>query len=293
MIELYESRGEMMIAKIQTSIKRFRKISVDELLKKSFNNFLVILVSAIPIYIAIINKGGCNFFDISCPTKENWTVVIIGALALSGLNYLKEKSIAKKKQEIIVGKKISFDLLEMAIEYIASCNTRSRIEKRNCICEILKVIESSINLVLKELGLTNLENEEKICANIMVKKTNPDRLVLKFFGSRWGGREEMTLQLDENNIMPGAPEAFFYDKVVYINNTMRRKYKHFFNEEKPYRSIISIPIHGKNNNICAILNIDSDEPDKFGSKDIINKKILPTLKPYRSLFKLLDDSLNL
>ena len=70
---------------------------------------------------------------------------------------------------------------------------------------------------------------------------------------------------------------------------MSDEFKKFFDESKPYRCIISIPILDTEDHVFAILNIDSDVPNQFGAKDFIDQKIIPTINPLVLLLKLEKD----
>ena len=273
-------------------VKKIENYSLLDIIKFFINFILTFLYSAITLYLALIFQLGISLLAFNEISPENWRIIIIGAFSLVILTYIRERIITKEKEQVIMGKNIAFRLIQSAIECIAECNMRSQRERNNSISTILKTIEHAVSVALYDLGLSS-NHDEQICANIMVKNTSSegDILKLKFWGTKWGGREEIILPLNENNIIPGAPKAFFSDRTIYIKNTMSRTYKQYFDSNKPYRSIVSIPIHGKENRVFCILNIDSDEVDKFGSKDRIDKKILPTLNPYFSLLKLMEKSI--
>ena len=94
--------------------------------------------------------------------------------------------------------------------------------------------------------------------------------------------------------MPGAPEAYVFKKMIYIDNTQSDKYKEYFDAEKEYRSIISIPIiDNVSSEVIAVINVDSPEPKQFISKDFIEKRILPKIHNLILLFSLERNLLNL
>ncbi len=146
-------------------------------------------------------------------------------------------------------------------------------------------MEKVITLALGEYGV----NTGEICANLMVKKENPLRLDLMYFGTFMSGRKKITLPVNPESLIPGAPEAYFFRKTMYVNNTMSDKFRKFFDEAKPYRCIISIPILDKEEHPFAILNIDSDIPDQFIGKEFIDQKIIPTINPLVLLINLEKD----
>ena len=150
-------------------------------------------------------------------------------------------------------------------------------------------IEKAIEAILKERGYPVGE----ISSNIMVVDRKRKKMSLEYFGTFKGGREKISLPIECQNPLPGAPAAYCQRKAVYIENTLDPQYNGYFKETKPYRSIISYPIRedpqSENGKVIAILNIDSDLPDQFVSGDFIAKRIIPQVKPFIALLLLQQD----
>ncbi len=267
---------------------RIQSVNLLDTIGFVFNFLIVFSLAALPLYYSQIVELDVCLTCITSLQTHHWRIIVVGALFIVVITYIREMIITRDKEKKLQNKKIMYDLVEGAIESLTHCNHRSKIEKKECVNSILRFIEKTVVQILRDLG-TNFD--DKICANIMVKKPNPERLALEFFGTMWGGREKRELALDENDIQPGAPEAFYTNKVMYVDDTTRRKYKKFFNTEKSYRSIISIPICENGDEVIAILNIDSDVAYIFRGRDIINKQILPVLQPFLSILKLMKQTL--
>lgn len=218
-------------------------------------------------------------------TTGQWNIIFLGSLPLVAFTYLREMYITNKKERQIKERKLTYDCIGGAIEQLIEIKVQKAhpLElKIHYVTELLKYMEKVILLVLKEYGI----NTGEICANLMIKKENPLRLDLMYFGTFMSGRKKITLPINTEDLIPGAPEAYFYKKTMYINNTMADNFRKFFDETKPYRCIISIPIFGLDEHPFAILNIDSDVPDQFIGKEFVDQKIIPTINPLVLLIKL-------
>jgi hypothetical protein len=123
----------------------------------------------------------------------------------------------------------------------------------------------------------------------MVKKKK--NLKLRYFGTRLSGRTKSKLELGTDPGLPGAPQACRLRQPVYVDDTMSDEYQAFFKPDRPYRSIISIPIplHDESEPVLGVVNIDSDAPHQFRSQDFIGKKIIPAVSPFISLMWLQKD----
>ena len=157
----------------------------------------------------------------------------------------------------------------------------------NYMNELLRYVEKVVFVVLQDNGITCGE----ICSNLMIHRNYPPCLELVYFGTFLMGRTKLTLPLNPDSVSPGAAEAYYLNKTMYIDNTMSDTYRRFFSEAKPYRSIISIPIQDGSGGVFAVLNIDSDVQGQFSSTDFINKKILPAVNSLILLVKLEKDLL--
>lgn len=207
-----------------------------------------------------------------------------GGFVLVVLSYIKELGATHKKEGQLKERKIIYDCIGGAVEQLVAVQSKSPERKRSYVNELLKYVEKVVSLTLKEDGTSPGE----ICSNLMIK--NDDHLELVCFGTFLSGRTKLALSL-QDPLRPGAPEAFHYKKAMYVDNTMSEKFRKFFDEEKPYRSILSIPIIDDQDNVIAIVNIDSDIPNQFNGQDFVNKKILPTVMPLLKLLQLEKDIL--
>lgn len=205
-----------------------------------------------------------------------------GSILLVVFTYLRQLLISRRKEVALRDQKLIYDCFGGAIERLIEVKRESESDGKWFVSDILVYFEKVVGLVLKNDGIRSGE----LCANLMLKRTNPLRLSLVYFGTALGGREKLDIQIDARNRRPGAPEAFDTGKVAYIDNTMGRKYKRFFDENKPYRSILSIPICNLKSVVFSVLNIDSSLPDQFISTDYISKRILPVINPFISIIQL-------
>jgi len=218
-------------------------------------------------------------------TDKQWRIILLGSLPFVFFTYFREMYITSKKERQIKERKIIYDCIGGAIEQLIEIKSRSLEVRIHYITELLKYMEKVVFLILKEYGTSTGE----ICANLMMIKENPLRLELMYFGTFLSGRKKITIPVVADVLVPGAPEAYSFHKTTYINNTMSDEFRKFFDENKPYRCIISIPISDTEGHIFAILNIDSDVPDQFVAKDFIDQKIIPTINPLLLLLKLEKD----
>lgn len=124
-----------------------------------------------------------------------------------------------------------------------------------------------------------------VSSNLMVyerRSDAPDKLVLK----RWGNMlpDRVTIELNVDETLPGAPAAFVKRKVMYVDDTQSNKFRTFF-EGKKYKSIVSIPVARLNleHELCGIINIDSSRANLFRSEEFIEEELIPRLKPIVNL----------
>lgn len=221
--------------------------------------------------------------DQNMTVRQRW-IVALGAVCLVVITYGRELVVTSRKNRQIRESKLIYDCIGGAIEQLIEIRRSTPAETRRYVNELLKYTEKIVLLVLREYSIPAGE----LCANLMVRREQPDRLELEYFGTFLAGRAKITLGIDPSSLIPGAPEACYYRKVMYINNTMSPTYRRFFDEAKPYRSIISLPIE-EDGSVFAVLNIDSHIPDQFMSSDFINKKIIPAVSPLVALFRLEQD----
>lgn len=156
---------------------------------------------------------------------------------------------------------------------------------------ILSYIEKVVKAILVDASSGKLNsNSVVIGANLMVFHRSTSKLELKYFGTVMAGREKISLNVDQNSPKPGAPAACARERIIYINDTHSEKYREFFDLDKDYRSIISIPIRNPKDGVTAVVNIDSNIPEHFGSDEYIRTRIIPKLDPFIGLISLEKES---
>lgn len=268
--------------KIVDNIKKVRSYTILDIFRFLGNFAFAYFVFTVSLYLSKV-------FDLTPPqdlTTRQWQIILIGGIPMAILTYLREIYVTAQKNRQIQDRKLIYDCIGGAIEQLIEIKSRPFEAKTDYTKELLKYMEKVISLVLKEYGIHTGE----ICVNLMVKKENPLRLDLMYFGTFLAGRKKIIIPVNPDALIPGAPEAYSYRKTMYINNTMSNDFKNFFDENKPYRSIISIPIIDINGEeVFAVLNIDSDFPDQFVGKDFIDQKIIPTINPLVLLLQLEKD----
>jgi hypothetical protein len=237
------------------------------------------IVYSIPLLLTIwIRESKISKF-----LPYEWYILGFGPVPLVVFAYVQEYFRTKKNEETIQENKIIYDCIGGAIDLLIEYKSRSQPDLNNYISDLLKYTEKIVSLVLKSNGI----EQGTLCVNLMIKTDST--LDLAYFSMFMHGRERRQLIINPEELLPGAPEACYYNKTTYIPNILSRKYKRYFDKKKPYRSIISIPISGLHNIVYAIMNIDSDQPNQFQSQDFINKKILPSISPVISLMQLEHD----
>lgn len=156
---------------------------------------------------------------------------------------------------------------------------------------ILQRIESVTRAVLEDAAQGAV-----LTANIMrhipISETNRVEgldLNRSGWGTRPSDRVDICLPIAEG--IPGAPEAYLTNQVVYIPDTKAKKVRQHF-EGKHYRSIVSIPIYtlDENKAIRGILNIDSTVAKQFHGIDFIKEDLLPKLDPLVKFLYVMWDS---
>ena len=248
----------------------------------------------------IIGYGGAwlsLYFAVRFTVPEHTKLNIIQWLSISGvsfllvtLNYLREHVNTWRTDKELKAEKTIYSIIGGAIEVLNEFICNPSTDNPKYVYEILKSIENTFFVILKTYGIT----PDSLSANLMVLKKEPLRLSLKYFGTKLAGRTKLELPIDPDNPLPGAPEAYVFKKMIYIDNTQSDKYKEYFDAEKEYRSIISIPIiDNVSSEVIAVINVDSPEPKQFISKDFIEKRILHKIHNLILLFSLERNLLNL
>lgn len=206
--------------------------------------------------------------------------VVVGGLVLLTITYFREYFSDRKKNRLLKDEKIIYNCIEGAIHELIELKNTYNKHDPNYIYQILRYIEKIIDIVLRSEGLVPGD----ICVNLMIREGDPDKLVLKCFGTFMPGRDKPTLLINKENPLPGAPEACVMRKTIYIDDIKSDKYKEYFKKVYPFQSIISIPIYKDDEDVVGIINIDSTLPDQFLSSDFIARKIVPKINPLIMLF---------
>jgi hypothetical protein len=266
---------------IEQFLKRNRSYSFWDICRFFLNFLITFFVFAFTLYFS----RRLTLPQDQSLTTYHYTIIGIGAFVLVIFTYIREFLITRSKEYTIRDQKLIYDCFGGALIQLINLRYQPPGQRASFINELLKYVEKVVCLILKGMGNTPGE----VCANLMIKKNNPERLELQYFGTFLSGRKKITLPIDPSSIMPGAPEAYIYGKVAYVDNTLSPKHKDFFDEAKPYRSIVSVPIPSPDDGIVAVLNIDSSTPYQFVSTDVIAKKILPAVSPFVSLLQLIWD----
>ncbi len=267
--------------KVFDFIKKRRSFTLLDIWEFFLNFAVVYVVFAGGLYISKI----LDLQPKQVLTSDQWKIILFGSIPLVIFTYLREMYITSKKERQIKERKLTYDCIGGAIEQLIEIKSRSLNVRIHYVTELLKYLEKVVILVLGEYGVSAGE----ICTNLMILKESPLRLDLMYFGTFMSGRKKIILPVNIEALVPGAPEAYFYRKTMYVNNTMSDNFRKYFDESKPYRCIISIPILDADEHPFAILNIDSDIPDQFVGKDFIDQKIIPTINPLVLLIKLEKD----
>jgi hypothetical protein len=256
----------------------------------SFVDFLNFIINALITYIAtFIAILASEVILIDGFGNINWLRAVIVPFFILIIAYIRENIITKRKEKKLKYQKVYYSSLGGVIDQIVECLDGCPDDTRNTISHILLAAESVTKLTINLYS----GSEVVLFANLMipVKYGGVTTLRIKHFGTRWTDRGRTKLLVNYEKPTPGAVEAYIYKKVAYINNTESEKFKEYIPENRPYKSIISIPIVNKKNKVCAIMNIDSSTKDAFISKDFIEKDILDKLKPIISLLLLLKNDI--
>lgn len=260
------------------ALRQHRSYSIWDICSFVLNFVVTFVVIGLGLYTPVILRLQGQ------PTIQQWQIIIATAFLLVIFTYVRERFVTRKKEQQLRGSKVVYDCIGAAVERLIDSQACSSMEVSQYVPELLRYIEKVIVLVLQDSGVPQGE----ICANLMIRKDNPDRLELEHFGTYLPGRSKRILPLDLNNLLPGAPEACVGQKVIYIDNTLSEANRRFFDEAKPYRSILSIPIPSElaRGKVFGVLNVDSPCPNQFVSRDFIGKKVLPVLTPFVALVTL-------
>lgn len=227
----------------------------------------------LPLYIAIrLNIPKDTKF-----TFIQWWGPILVAVFMVFISYVWENYRDRIKNRTIERDKIIYDCIGGAIQELHEIKFSTPNDNMHYINEILVYIEKVIFAIFKSSGIPC----GTLCVNLMTREN--DELKLTKFATKFQDRDKPTLKIDEKNPLPGAPEAWVFKKVIYINDIQKDEYKTYFSSMYKFRSFISIPLMNSND-VLGIINVDSNLTDQFVSDDFISKKIMTKVNPLLLLF---------
>ena len=204
------------------------------------------------------------------------TAMILGSSVLLIITYFLNKLRDWRKNRRLGGDKIIYDIIGGAVQELMDLHIKNPLKRDRYTIEILSDIEKVIESIFKSDGI----NVGTLCANLMVR--DGDHLKLTEFGTKFQDRDKPKIELDVENPLPGAPEAWVFGKVIYIENIRSEKFSPYFKENFKFRSFISIPIQN-DGTVFGILNVDSNIEKQFKSEDYLAKNIMPKISPFLSL----------
>lgn len=223
------------------------------------------------------------------PTVSNLIWIFSIALLLVLLDYIKDAYQNTKRSDKEVDERTFFVIISNAIEHLIEARGSGEHTAKVHVEDILTRIEAVTKRALQLPETT----DAAITANLMVaipltdKSKQSIQLKLKYWGiGRTSDRHTIELNVDRKKPNPGAPEAYVFNKTVYVNNTLAETYKAYFQESRPYRSIVSFPVVGYDAKVFAVVNVDSNVPDMFKSDDFISHTLLPRIRPLLHLLSL-------
>lgn len=215
-------------------------------------------------------------------TADNLILSAIISFLLVVITYIRELIVTSSANEKVKHSKLIYECIDGAItklqEYLSDNSG-----KHKYYTALLNIAERMTFINLMDYGFV----ENDFTANLMVynkNKYDEEELILKYRGTCLAGRVgTRKLSINRDDPSPGAVEAFCSKEVVYLPDISKSPIKEKFGENRPYKSILSIPIPLRSDTVF-ILNIDSLHAEAFISRDVINKLILPTLEPLLNLF---------
>lgn len=270
--------------KLLLSLKKNRSYSVFDALQFAGNflvNYCIFFISIIiPLLISKPN-------DVSFTSFHVWIFLIVPFL-LVVFTYIRENIITYKRERKIKQKKVIYTSITSIIKFLLQQDFKKEKDiKRRYVEKVLVLIQRIMQVILHDQGIP----VGTICANLMLYH-NPDKLVLEYCGVSTDGHgsEGFTLNINRDKPDIGAPEAFVTNSIRYIDNTTLDEYKNFFSDEEnsDVKSFISIPLRDNSKSVYAVLNIDSDVIEQFINVDFIEKQVLPEIKVFVYLIKIID-----
>jgi hypothetical protein len=236
----------------------------------AFFNFALYFI---PFYVTIL---------LSIPENQKisshqWIFILFGSIFMVVVNYFVNKLRDLRKNRRLVGDKIIYDIIGGAIQELRELHIICPTKRERFTTEILTNIEKVLESIFNTDGIES----GTLCANLMIR--DGSHLKLTDFGTKFQGRDKPQIDFDELNPLPGAPEAWVSNKVIYIDDIKSKKFEKSFAGNFKFRSFISIPV-ANDGTVIAIINIDSNIEKQFKSDEYIAQKIMPKISPFLSLF---------
>ncbi len=250
--------------------------------------FYFLLNGVLTYAVTLLLIIGAEWILIDGINNIDWKRAFIFPVILLFVTYIRENINTRKRENKLKHQKVFYNTLGGVIDQMVACVTECPDDSNHTIAKILIAAEKITKLTIESNGW----EPGNLCANLMKPiKYRGTRLKIKHFGTRWPERGRTELKVDLERPTPGAVEAFLFKSATYVNNTESTQFKDFFPDDRPYKSIISIPIIDNKEEVYVIMNIDSDRKDAFVSRDFISKKILVKLRPLTSLLFLLENKI--
>lgn len=242
---------------------------------RNFLNFVVAYTASVTaLWLAHWQGKG----TVTCRT---YLIIYGGSGLLVIINYFREYLSNLGRERRKLAKDIIFKFTSSAIAKLKDCYKQPESNK-SFEEATLRFIERTV----KELYPASFDKDIEITANLMEFDEQSGMLVLTSFGTFGDDRKiKLSLNVDQQHPLPGAPEAFVFDQIVYIPDTYDETVRDHFKPNRPYHCIISIPLCNSDRPF-GVLNIDSNETNGFGNTEYISKEILPTIKPFVRLLEL-------
>ena len=205
---------------------------------------------------------------------DNWALLSLMSAVGATIDLLKDSVSLSRGPDKRDANRIALGLLT---GFLDDWNRLLQRGGRSVVERLLPLVEKAVEAALRQHGI-----EGTISSNLMVG-ADDQALELRYWGTRHSDREEIRLPIDVKDPLPGAPAAYRSRNVIYIHDTHAEPYCQHFDIERPYRSVLSIPIpYSKTGGPQphAVLNVDSDEPDGFVSEVFVRDHVLPALRPW-------------
>jgi len=278
-----------IIAKIEKLYDRLRNVfltdyptTVWSVIKFFLNGIFTYSIFAISFYISLI----LNLPQKQHLTSEQWAVIFIGSLILLFITYFLNKLRDWRKNRRLSGDKIIYDIIGGAIQELMELHVNKPAERARYTIEILNNVEKVIESIFRADGI----EVGTLCANLMVLEG--EHLKLIEFGTKFQDRDKPQVIYNGDNPLPGAPQAWAFNKVIYIEDIRSDKFISYFRADFKFRSFISVPM-ANDGIVFAILNVDSNIEKQFKSDDYIAKNIIPKINPFLLLFSFEQELLRL